>query len=249
MVLLKFSCQNFLLFGSFFRKKKLLTRAPNKTSQLLRMYIVTCIYVSKGFLNSAIFPHQGAIQAKYDAIDKDTPIPTDRQVRPAVLSNIVTLNNAKVFSTSHSHLPITADVADNTRRVSPSSNLIHGMARTLQTDRNQQLNCNKWKVKSSFTSGSLFLQQEKQSVVKNITDVLLKVLLLSNICCACWILYQRVLSTLRSCKVSRASQKWVPEQRDSPRSLARSKKTSQATAVPFGWVKKYFPLGTMFRKL
>jgi hypothetical protein len=24
---------------------------------------------------------QGAIHAKYDAIDKDTPIPTDRQVR------------------------------------------------------------------------------------------------------------------------------------------------------------------------
>lgn len=30
------------------------------------------------------------------------------------------------------------------------------------------------------------------------------------------------------------------EQFGSPGSLARDKKTSQATAIPFGWLKKYF---------
>lgn len=96
------------------------------------------------------------------------------------------------------------------------------------------------KVKSSSTSESLFLQQQ-QSIVNNVTDVLLKVLFLSNVYCTCWTLYQVVLNTLRFCKVSCASQKWVLEQFGSPRSLARNKKTSQATAVPFGWVKKFFP--------
>jgi len=45
----------------------LLTKAPNRNSQLLyiSVYIVLCVYVSNGFLNSNIlFPHLGCHTSK-----------------------------------------------------------------------------------------------------------------------------------------------------------------------------------------
>ncbi|XP_010182762.1 PREDICTED: TBC domain-containing protein kinase-like protein, partial [Mesitornis unicolor] len=67
---------------------RLLKAYPYKKNQIWKEARVDIPPLLRGVTWAALLGVEGAIEAKYDAIDKDTPIPTDRQVRFLVLSNV-----------------------------------------------------------------------------------------------------------------------------------------------------------------